>query len=150
MLDVIRWLLFLPAAFAASVVASALFTISVRMMFSEFVAFSTGGAMAAVTFIIAGLWVAPRKNNAVKWSLIAISAILGILSAAGAMLGDDRLKVTTGVCMVLASLGFARMPPHKITRVADQALQQTRPGTGASPPREIDPAETSSPPGPTS
>ena len=114
MLDVIRWLLFLPAAFVGSVVASALFTTCGRM-FSEFIALSTGGAMGAVAFILAGLWVAPKRNNVVKWTLIAISSVFGILSAAGSMLGDDKLKVTTGVCMALVSLGFARISPHEIT-----------------------------------
>ncbi len=114
MISVIRWLLFLPAAFGASILASALFTIGGRM-FSEFIAFSLGGAMGAVAFIMAGLWVAPKKNGAVKWTLIAISTVLGILSAAGSMLGEDKLKATTGVCMALVSLGFAKMSPHEIT-----------------------------------
>lgn len=114
MIDVIRWLFFLPAAFVAAVVASALFTIGGRI-FSEFIALSTGGAMGAVAFIMAGLWVAPKKNNAVKWTLIAISTVLGVLSAAGSMLGEDKLKAATGVCMALVSLGFAKMSPHEIT-----------------------------------
>src|SRR2546430_17706913 len=108
MLDVIRWLLFLPAAFVGSVLVSALFTIGGRM-FGEFLGLSMGGAMGAVAFMMAGLWVAPKKNNLVKWALIAISTIFGILSAAGSMLGDDSLKVTTGVCIVLVSLELAQM-----------------------------------------
>ena len=113
MLNTTRWLLFVPAGFIAAVVASVLGTVAGNQ-FSEFIGFSTSGALGAAAFIMVGMWVAPRKNNAVKWTLISVSTVFGILSAVGSMLGDDKLKVATGVSMAVISLGFAKLSPDEI------------------------------------
>ena len=114
MLKAIRWLLFIPAAFVASVLASVLKNLAGSQI-SEFIGFALSGVMAAIGFIIAGLWVAPRRGTLAKWTLIAISSVLGLLSAAGSTFGDDKLKVTTGICMVIASLALAKASPDEIT-----------------------------------
>jgi hypothetical protein len=69
----IRWLLFIPAAFVASVLASVLGNLAGSQM-SEFIGFALSGAMAAIAFVTAGLWVAPRKGTLAKWTLITISS----------------------------------------------------------------------------
>lgn len=122
MLDAVRWVLFLPAALVlvASVVASALGNLAGGQL-SEFIGFATSGAMGAAALIVAGLWTAPRPTNVVKWTLISISTALGVLSAIGTMFGDDKLKVTTGLCMAIVSLGFSKVPPRESRRMPIQA-----------------------------
>lgn len=68
-----------------------------------------------MTFIVASLWVAPTRTDGVKWTLTVISIVLGILSAAGSIFGDDKLKGTTGVSMAVMSLALAGMPVRDTT-----------------------------------
>lgn len=113
MLTVLRWIAFLPAGFAASVIAGALFG-CVGALFSEFIGFTTSGAISAGAFIYVGLVVAPKRNNIVKWTLIVPSVLFGIGSAIGDAQGDDKLRMSIGISMALCSLVFAAMPAAEI------------------------------------
>ena len=113
MLTVLRWIAFLPAGFAAAVIAGALFGF-VGARFSEFIGFTTSGAISAGAFIYVGLVVAPKRNNIVKWTLIVPSVLFGIVSAIGDAQGDDKLRMSIGISMALCSLAFAAMPAAEI------------------------------------
>jgi hypothetical protein len=115
MLTVLRWIAFLPAGFAAAVVAGALFGF-VGARFGEFIGFTTSGAISAAAFIYVGLMVAPKRNNIVKWVLIVPSVLFGILSAIGDAYGADKLRMSIGISMALSSLAFAAMPTEEIVR----------------------------------
>ena len=115
MLTVLRWIAFLPAGFAAAVVAGALFGF-VGARFSEFIGFTTSGAISAGAFIYVGLTVAPKRNNIVKWTLIIPSILFGIVSALGDAQGDDKLRMSIGISMAVCSLAFAAMPVDEILR----------------------------------
>lgn len=116
MLNVLRWIAFIPAAFVASVIGSFFGTLTGGQV-SEFIGFTTSGAFAALAFVIAGLLVAPIQTRSVKWVLIALSASLGAVSAYGSWLGDDRLKVATGLTMLFVSFGVGTFPLTDIPRV---------------------------------
>jgi hypothetical protein len=112
---VLRWLLFLPAAFVASVIGGFLGTLG-GARFSEFIGFTTSGAFSAFAFVMTGMTVAPKRTRTVKWVLIIISALLGIVSAVGSWLGEDRLKMAIGISMVLSSFIFAAVPHDEVVR----------------------------------
>jgi hypothetical protein len=116
-LTALRWIAFIPAAFVASVIASFLGTLA-GGRFSEFIGFTTSGAFAAFAFVIAGLTVAPVQSKTVKWVLIALSASLGAISAFGSWLGEDKLKVATGLSMLFFSFAIGTMPLTETSRPA--------------------------------
>ncbi len=114
MLTFIRWLLFLPAGFAASVVCRFLFG-SVGASFSEFLGFVTAGIVGAAAFVSVGLVVAPKRISPVKWTLVVASAIFGLVLTFQEMHGDDKLEMATGISMVLSSFAYGRVSSHELT-----------------------------------
>jgi hypothetical protein len=117
---VIRWILFIPAAFVASVIIGALAKWVTDGFFGlEWLGWSTGGGFSAAAFIFIGIKVAPRKSNVVKWVLIVITLLLGLLSAFGAFIGDNPISSLAGIAMVLLGAGFARMDVSEITEAEE-------------------------------
>jgi len=109
----LRWIAYLPAGFAAAIIAGPLFGF-VGSRFGEFIGFTTYGAMSASAFIYLGLLVAPKRSNLVKWTLIVPSVLFGIISVISDAQGDDKLKMSIGVSMVVCSIAFAAIPAVEI------------------------------------
>jgi len=82
--------------------------------FSEFIGFTTSGAFSAAAFIYVGLVVAPKRTNIVKWTLIIPSCLLGVVSAIGESLSEDKLRMSIGISMAFCSIAFAGMPAKEI------------------------------------
>jgi len=80
----------------------------------EWLRWSTSGAFSATAFIIVGIKVAPSKSNAVKWVLISIIMILGLVSAVGAFIGDNPVSSLAGIAMFLVAGGFIKMDASEI------------------------------------
>ncbi len=115
-MTVLRWILFIPAAVIVGAVASALFRFVAGLLFPDIVEFVVCGAVGAVAMITVGLRVAPRPSAAVKWTLIAITAVLGALAAVGSLLGADKLQAAIGVTMFLVASGFSSMSVEDIAK----------------------------------
>jgi len=112
MLTVLRWVAYLPFGFCAAMIGGCVGTAGAR--FGEFIGFTTSGAFSAAGFICAGLAVAPKRNNIVKWTLVIPSFFMGILSAIGESLSEDKLRMSIGISMAVVSLTFAAMPAKEI------------------------------------
>lgn len=113
-MTILRWILFIPAGVLAGVIASALFRMG-AFIFPDIIEFLVSGAAGAAGMIVAGLYVAPKKCAAVKWTLISLAVILGVLSVAGSLLaGDDKLEAAIGISMVIVALGFSATPANEV------------------------------------
>jgi len=117
MLTILRWIAFLPAAFVASILVGTGFY-WVGTFFGEFYSYVMCGAGGAGAFIAVGLFVSPKRNNAVKWTLIVLSVLIGVLGAVAVALGDDdKLKMAEGISMAIFSLVFAYMPADEVAKL---------------------------------
>ena len=108
----LRWILFLPAALVAGMIASAVFRFVAHAYFPELVEVLLCGVSGAVAIMLVGLKVAPRETAGVKWTLIIVIVLLGGLASFGALLGPDKLQALTGLMAVVAALAFAKGKPE--------------------------------------
>ncbi len=114
-MTLLRWILFLPASFVGGLFASFLLRMG-AFIFPEIIRFLVCGAGGAAGMVYCGLYVAPRKTQAVKWVLIVLAALLGLLSALGSLLaGKDKLETAIGISMFLTALAFSGIKPDDIT-----------------------------------
>lgn len=117
-MNILRWILFLPASFVGGMLASFLLRMG-TFIFPEIIRFLVCGAGGAAGMLYCGLYIAPRKTQAVKWVLIVLAALLGLLSALGSLLaGEDKLKATIGISMLLTALAFSGIKTDEITERA--------------------------------
>jgi hypothetical protein len=113
----LRWLAFVPLAFIASVVAGAFGTFVADFMGrAPWFQHTVSGIFSGAAMILVGARVAPRRTQAVKWILIGLLAVLGVIAALGGLLGPDRTKALTGVTMVLTGLGFMKLAPSDLAQ----------------------------------
>lgn len=125
-MTVLRWILFLPASFVGGVIASFLFQMG-AFIFPEIIRFLACGAGGAAVMVFSGLYVAPRKTKVVKWILILLAALLGLLSALGSILaGKDKLEAAIGIAMVVTAFAFSGVKPDKITETAQPSASADR------------------------
>jgi hypothetical protein len=123
MFAILRWIAFLPAAFLAALIAGEGLYWG-GWFFGEFYGYLLSGAGSAAAFVAVGVFVAPKRNNAVKWFLVVISALIGVGAAIGTALGDDKLRMTAGVSMVLVSLALAFLPAEELMKIIKDARGQ--------------------------
>lgn len=123
-MTVLRWISFIPLAFAASLLAGLIgywfgnfFVVRYFDLgsFGLATAWIVSGLGSGFAFIFTGMRIAPVRNNKVKWTLVVLLFILGAISAIGSFFaGDDRLVALAGVVMVLAAIGAARSQPEQL------------------------------------
>jgi hypothetical protein len=66
--------------------------------------------------------IAPLKNNKVKWTLVAITMTLGIISAIGGFFGgNNHVVALAGVGMILIGIGAARSRVEELIWVSKSA-----------------------------
>ena len=112
---IIRWLLFIPAAFVSSVVIGALTKwVAGGLLGAEWFGWTSSGAFSAASFIFVGINVCPRKTSAVKWTLLSIIILLGVLSAFGSFVGENPVASLAGFSMVIVGVGFIKMDVSEI------------------------------------
>jgi len=117
-MTVLRWILFLPASFVGGVLASFLLRMG-AFIFPEIIRLLVCGAGGAAGMVYCGLYVAPRKTQAVKWILIVLAALLGLMSTLGSLLaGEDKLEAAIGISMLVTALAFSGIKPEGITETA--------------------------------
>jgi hypothetical protein len=103
MLTKLRWILFLPAAVAISIVAG-----PVGHMIGEasgagiWYSFLLSGIFSGIMFLYVSKAVAPRRSPVAKWGTIGMLALLGGLSLLGAVLAHgDHSTGLAGAAMLL-------------------------------------------------
>jgi hypothetical protein len=103
----IRWIFFIPVGILAGVLASAAFRFG-TFMFPEIIRLLVCGATGAGSMIFAGLYVAPVRCATVKWTLVVLAIVLGVLSVLGTIIGGrDKLEVAIGIATVLTALALS-------------------------------------------
>jgi hypothetical protein len=125
MLRTLRWISFLPLAFLASLIASAIGTFAAELLGGgSWYIWSTSGALAAYAFFNVAFRVAPARTAFVKWSAVTVVGALGLISAAGSLtVPSQRIRALTGALMVVFAIVFARMPVDSITSDLGQASE---------------------------
>ena len=120
-MTLLRWILFLPAAVVGGLLASFLLRMG-AFIFPEIIRFLICGAGGAAGMVYCGFYVAPRKTQAVKWILIVLAALFGLLSALGSLMaGEDKLEAAIGISMLLTALAFSGIKTDEITNTAHPA-----------------------------
>jgi len=112
----LRWIVFLPAAAIVGLIGGKLGDILGVLVFhgKNWAACLFSGFLAAGFFILAGLKVAPFRNSAVKWVLITLSLIFGVLSTIGGFLSTEPVSAFAGLGMIVAALTFVAMRPQTV------------------------------------
>ena len=111
-----RWILFIPAAIVGGM-ATALLLVVGAFILPQIFRHILSGIGAAGGTVVFGLIVAPKKNQVVKWVLIALVVVFGALDALGSvMVGDDRTKAAIGVSMIVGALMFSTVDPAKVNK----------------------------------
>jgi hypothetical protein len=89
MIRMLRWIVCIPAALAASVPAGGiLYWLTSFIGGSTWYAWLLSGTALAVAFFAMAFWVAPAPNVALKWALVIIVGAMGSHGRPGAV--DDR------------------------------------------------------------
>ena len=112
----LRWILFIPAAIVGGMATALLFVVGSFVLPAIFrhILSGIGAAGGAVVF---GLMVAPKRNQTVKWILIALVVAVGALDAIGSIaVGDNKLKAAIGVSMIVGALMFSTIDPTKVNK----------------------------------
>ncbi len=110
----IRWILFIPAGIVAGVLASAAFRFG-AFMFPEIIRLIVCGAAGAGGMILAGLYVAPVRCAPVKWTLVVLAIVIGVISALGSLLGErDNLEAAIGIATVITALSVSGIKAEEI------------------------------------
>lgn len=117
-MTILRWILFLPAAFIVSIMLGGLINFVSQSLFPEWISWASSGAFSGMGFIMTGLKVAPRVTKTVKWSLIIIVGLLGFLSVIGSLIGDNKIAALAGVVMVFIAISFVNTPVDELLNEA--------------------------------
>ena len=120
---ILRWVLYLPLAFVASMVAGTIgFYVTDFIGGAGWYTWLISGALSGGSFIGVAFFVAPRMNAIAKWSTLALVTTFGLISALGALLGGgDKSAAFAGVAMIAFGIMFAREPLRKTLDAADGA-----------------------------
>lgn len=108
----IRWVLFLPLAFAASIFAGFIAS-SAGELFggSSWYVWLLSGAGSAWAFFATAFRIAPERNRAVKWMSVIVVGTAGTLSAIGVIAsGADIVRSTAGIVMAGFAVYYALRP----------------------------------------
>lgn len=107
---VIRWILCIPAGFVASVILGAL----AQMLGTAFgganwYVWMVGGAASGVAFFWVAFRVAPERTAALKWTVVAIVGLLGLMATLGPLMTRrNTARAFAGVAMVVLATSYAR------------------------------------------
>lgn len=115
-LTTLRWILYLPTALIASVIAGVLGH-SIASVFggADWYVWVVSGAASAGSFMFTAFYVAPHANAFTKWSIISVVAAIGTLSATGSLLGDgQKVASFTGLTMLAFSFWAAKQPVKEL------------------------------------
>ena len=105
-MTIVRWLLFIPAAFVVAVIVGALMNFVSQIFFPEWISWCISGAFSGAGFMLTGFKVAPRITRTVKWILILIVGVIGLMSAIGSLIGENKTAVLAGAIMVVIAVSF--------------------------------------------
>jgi uncharacterized BrkB/YihY/UPF0761 family membrane protein len=106
----LRYVFALVAGFLASLLAGVLgYSAQEFMGRGTWFAWAVSGAASAVAFFALTYKLAPARPPALKWTLVATVASLGLISALGSLLaGREPVSALAGVAMIACAAAYAR------------------------------------------
>ena len=133
-MHILRWIAFLPAAAIVGLLCGKLGEILGILLSHGKTWFSSlfGGLLLATCFITVGLKVAPSRHNFVKWILIVLCIIFGVMVIIGGFLSNETENALAGVGEIFIALAFIAVSAHKflnsekIAFTASENLKQSR------------------------
>ncbi len=110
----LRWALFLPLGFIASVICGYFANLITEVMGgASWYVWLISGAVSGGAFIVVSIKVAPEENKTSKWLTFGTVSILGALSSLGAiMAGKQLVSALAGLAMIAMAV-FVIQPFHK-------------------------------------
>jgi len=101
----LRWIAFVPAAVIMGLLMGKLGDILGVLIFhgKNWSACLFSGLVAAGSFILAGLKVAPLRNAVSKWILVSFCLIFAFMSIIGGLLSNEPVSAFAGLGMILAA-----------------------------------------------
>lgn len=114
---IIRLIFFIPIAFTASVLVGSLIKSVAESRFPQLISWSVSGAFSAITLLIVGFIVAPQVSKIIKWLLISVTAIFGLMSTIGSLMGEDKSSAAAGVSMIFISSMFINKSTEELSRI---------------------------------
>ncbi len=119
--ELVRWVLYLPVAFFASLIPAAIgFFIAGKTGLSEWSGFLIFGLFFAPSFLLVALYMAPRLNPFTKWSIVVSLFLFGFVHFLAGYISkikgfDDSIIVLgyTGVAPFIISVIIAFIPLQK-------------------------------------
>lgn len=112
---IFRWIIFLPAAFIVSILIGAMMKFAAQVYFPEWISWGVSGAFSGVAFMLTGFRIAPRITKMVKWTLIVIVGMIGLMSAIGSLIGENKIGALAGAIMVVVAFLFTDKPVDEIS-----------------------------------
>lgn len=126
---ILRWIVFLPAAAIVGLIGGKLGDILGVLVFhgKNWASCLFTGFLAAGFFILVGMKVAPFRNFAVKWILIALCLTFGVMSIIGGFLSTEPVSAFAGLGMILAALAFSAMQTQAAQNHEENELSEQDP-----------------------
>ena len=118
-MKIVRYILFIPAAFLASVIISALTKFVGSMLFGDIIGGIVSG-FGGVSFIMAGLYVSPNKTDVLKNVLAVVLLLVSILAVYGSQLNTEYTS------QIWAPVFAAIIAISSFTRPADKLINQQK------------------------
>lgn len=115
----VRWILFLPGAFAASVIAGAIGNLFGQLLAwlmpfvspTEVLGWVVSGGFSAVALMMVGARIAPEVTERVKWVLVGTTCLFGLAAFLGGFVeGGDETASIAGAVMILLAMMCTRLP----------------------------------------
>lgn len=115
-MKILRWILFLPLGFIASILIGYIaFILNDFLGASNWYIWLLSGAASGGAFIVISLKVAPEENSISKWLTFITVAILGFLSAIGPILtGKDIISSFAGIAMIFMAISIIQLFSKKL------------------------------------
>jgi hypothetical protein len=66
------------------------------MFFPEWISWGVSGAFSGAGFMLTGFKIAPRITKTVKWILIVIVVLIGLMSTIGSLIGENKIAALAG------------------------------------------------------
>lgn len=107
----VRLILCIPAGFLASVILGAAASwITDAFGGASWYIWMVSGAASAFAFFWIAFHVAPARTSGLKWTVVAIVGLFGLMAALGPLLAQrEPARAFAGVAMMFMAITYARM-----------------------------------------
>lgn len=107
----VRWIVCIPAGFLASVILGAAASwITDAFGGAGWYIWLVSGAASAFAFFWIAFHVAPARTSALKWAVVVIVGLLGLMAAVGPLLVQrEPARAFAGVAMIFMAIAYARV-----------------------------------------